>query len=223
MYETIGIAGKNYAIKLMPLRSDVVEPVVGRRSNDYFFLSAAALQHDDDIFLQYVIISKCTVPAGKQMDTSDSCMFEHEFSERAVVRAIAEASWDYCDKLPSVLQKREGESHKCGIQVYCFNTGLSQQLAVRGIAMDLLVWRIQDRVGILGLRGLKEPARNRSCGSLYKIFTSYHREQSKLRLIFFYKLGEIRMKVLVNFEQVRFNSPVTEAVCHASLEKGGRK
>ena len=83
MYEALPIARQNDLVKRVNVGFNVGESVICRCGDGNTTLCAAALQHDDDIFLQNIIIFESPITGAEQVHSLNGGFGKKKLDERA--------------------------------------------------------------------------------------------------------------------------------------------
>jgi len=79
---------------------------------------------------------------------ADGRTLKDEVAERPVIRPIAEAARDDGNDLPARRGLGDGQRNEGAIQIHRLDADTAKGQPVRGLAVDLLVGRIEDYVGV---------------------------------------------------------------------------
>ncbi|MBT9137044.1 MAG: hypothetical protein DDT34_02130 [Firmicutes bacterium] len=126
----------------------VGEGVIGRCRNRHRPLLATSLQADDDVLLQNLVVLEGLAARLEQVHMADGGTLKDEVAERPIVRPIAEATRDDGHDLPARCCLSNSQRNEGTIQVHRLDADTAQGQPVRGIAVDLLVRRVEDGVGV---------------------------------------------------------------------------
>ncbi len=145
--EMLGVVLKNDAGKRVTISVGIGETIIRGCGDGYTFLPSTTFKHDDNVFLQNVIILESLISCAEQVDMLDGCLVENEFPEGPIVGTITETAGNDRNDLPTWLHKFDSKRHESGIKVNRFNPNLPEQNTVPGRAVDFFIRRIQDRMG----------------------------------------------------------------------------
>ena len=130
MYELFRIIRKDYPICLVMMNTQVIEAVIRGGGYTYFALHLAADEMNNDVLLQDIVILECLRSGREQVHMAQGRMAQHEFAERPIVRAVAEAARDDGDELASALHLGQRQRDKRGVEIDGLDTGLTQNQAM---------------------------------------------------------------------------------------------
>ena len=94
MNEMLPIARHYDLVKWVSVGLNVGEFVICRCGDNNTTLCAAALQHDDYIFLQNIIVFESPITCAEQVHPFDGGFGKKKLAKAAIIRAIAKAAWD---------------------------------------------------------------------------------------------------------------------------------
>ena len=115
----------------MDVRRKVQKTVIGRRRDRHRPSLAAPLKPNDEVFLQNRVILECLVARVEQVHVADGGPLKDEITERAVIRAIAEAARHDRHNLPARRCHCHGQRDESGIQVHRLDADTTQGQPVR--------------------------------------------------------------------------------------------
>ena len=111
--------------------------------------------------MQHVVVFECFVPGFEDVNPFQGADVQQKLPERLVVWPVAERAGNDRNNLPLILHQQDGQGDECGVEVDCLDSHLSEQRPMRRIAAELLVWGIQDRMGVPLLPGESDPQNRR--------------------------------------------------------------
>src|SRR5271157_183051 len=112
MNEVLPITRNYDLVKGVSVGLNVGECVVCRCGDSDTTLCAAALQQDDDIFLQNIVIFESPISRAKQMHPFKGGFSEKKLAKGPIVRAIAKAAGNDRHDLAAWLHKYDGKGNK---------------------------------------------------------------------------------------------------------------
>lgn len=218
MDKALRIVREQDVLERVLVAGKVGEAVVGGGGNSHRPLPPAALQPDDDVLLQHIVVPEGFVARLEQVQVADGGPFQQKVAERAVVGAVAEAARNDRHDLAARRHQQYRQRDKCRVQVDRLDADLTHQQTVTGSAADFLVRRVEDGVGKARLPEL-HPV---DCG-LDEVAADDLEPQRQLVRVAEQSVFQVGMEAVVQFEGRHLDVIAGQRFRNAAFQKGARQ